>query len=150
VTGLASEKLARFKEFAKRHPRLVEEVRSNRRSWQDIYEEWVIFGEDHEIWDPYLTEKEKENRSSSAKTEPNRNVNRPSNPFANRPPAPPNLFSLLSRIDFDDLQHYMSQIDGALSTVQQLIEKFPKGEGRPPGYGPSSPQNQPLFPFRKD
>lgn len=148
---MASEKLARFKEFVKRHPKLVEEVRNNRRSWQDIYEEWVIFGEDHEIWDPYLPEKKKENRSSSAETEPHRNANRPPNPFTNRPPAPPmNLFSLLSKIDFDDLQHYMSQVDGALSTLQQLIEKIPKGGGGPYGYGPYPPQNQPPFPFQKD
>lgn len=153
---MASEKMIQFKKFAQDHPKLVEEVRKKDRTWQQIYEEWVIFGEDHEIWDPY----KKEEKSSDDK--------RSSSPKA--PETIANLFSMLKKVDYDDLQKYLSQFGGALTNVQKLMEQFQsKGEssasqsehssrtgsgqsGPPPqNYGmfPPGGQQQP-FPYRRD
>ena len=46
-------KLEQFKDFVRRHPLLRDEVRNNRRTWQSIYEEWVLYGENDSIWEPY-------------------------------------------------------------------------------------------------
>ncbi len=35
-----------FKEFVKKYPKLKEEVRLEKRSWQNIYDEWKLYGDD--------------------------------------------------------------------------------------------------------
>lgn len=102
----------RFKQFARRHPKLVQEVRSNRRTWQEIYEEWTIFGEEHDIWAPY-----RETGTYSAK-EPNRD----SSP-ERKNESLYSLLSLLKKIDIDEAMSYASQINEALTSVRDMIEK---------------------------
>lgn len=140
---MASEKVARFKEFAKEHPKLVNEVRNNNRSWQQIYEEWEIFGSKHEIWDSYLS-KGKSKKSEAGGS--SRSAGSTSESIAN-------LFSVLKKVDFDDLQKYISQFGGVLSNVQEVMDRFvPQGGGSstPPNYGPYPPQERTPFSFRKD
>ena len=40
-----SEKLDEFKKFVKAHPLLKNEVLSKRKTWQELYEDFVILGE---------------------------------------------------------------------------------------------------------
>ncbi len=48
-----SSRIELFREFISRHPSLRNEVLSGKKTWQSIYEDWVILGEDNEIWNPY-------------------------------------------------------------------------------------------------
>lgn len=48
-------KMDQFKDFVRRHPSLRDEVRSNKRTWQNIYEEWTLYGEDDSQWSNYRT-----------------------------------------------------------------------------------------------
>lgn len=41
-----SEKLDEFKKFVKAHPLLKTEVSSKRKTWQELYEDFVLLGED--------------------------------------------------------------------------------------------------------
>lgn len=144
-------RVGEFKEFVRRHPKLVEEVRNKKRSWQEIYEEWDLFGDDHEIWEPYLPDVKK--RPSTANG---------ANPAAGQ--QAPGLLSMLGKIDLDDVQKYAAQLNDTLAYVQQLLEKFQKDDDQssqnppgsygppgsngffgPPGYGPRPPhQNGPY------
>ncbi|HEY8364509.1 MAG TPA: spore coat protein YlbD [Haloplasmataceae bacterium] len=51
-----------FKEFVKQYPRLKYEVREGKRTWQSIYEEWTLLGDDGS-WDAY--KEVNNNRNSS-------------------------------------------------------------------------------------
>lgn len=42
-----------FRVFVSKHPKVKEEVTSNKMSWQQIYENWVILGESDSMWDKY-------------------------------------------------------------------------------------------------
>ncbi len=35
-----------FKEFVLKYPKLKDEVRNDKRTWQSIYEEWKLYGDD--------------------------------------------------------------------------------------------------------
>ncbi|HET7658335.1 MAG TPA: YlbD family protein [Bacillales bacterium] len=135
-----SGKIDQFKKFAQDHPKLVDEVRNKERTWQQIYEEWVIFGEDHEIWDPY----KKEEKSGGSRT------------AGKAPESIAGLFQLLKKIDYDDLQNYISQFGGVLTNVQKLMDQFqPQGRSNqpagPPNYGMYPPQAQQTpFSYRRD
>ena len=36
-----------FRAFVNKYPKLREEVRGGKKTWQNIYEEWVLFGEEN-------------------------------------------------------------------------------------------------------
>ena len=49
------DKKEEFKEFAKKHKSLINYVKNNSdASWQKLYEIYDIYGEDEEVWKPYL------------------------------------------------------------------------------------------------
>lgn len=41
-----ASRMNEFKDFVSRHEKIKEEVRNGNRTWQSIYEDWVILGED--------------------------------------------------------------------------------------------------------
>lgn len=42
-----------FRDFVKRFPGVRDEVINNKNTWQKIYEDWVILGENDARWDAY-------------------------------------------------------------------------------------------------
>lgn len=42
-----------FKAFVRTIPSIKEEVVSGRYTWQQLYEFYVLYGEDDKIWEPY-------------------------------------------------------------------------------------------------
>ena len=57
------EKKSEFKEYARKHPELIEHVKNHSMTWQQFYEIYDIYGEDEKAWAPYL--KKSENDFSS-------------------------------------------------------------------------------------
>ena len=53
-----SAKMEQFRVFVSKHPLLKEEVRNNKFTWQNVYEEWVLYGEEDDSWKKYEQEKE--------------------------------------------------------------------------------------------
>ncbi len=47
-----------FKEFVRGHPLLKYEVRDQKLSWQNIYEEWDLLGGNDPSWEKYAEKKE--------------------------------------------------------------------------------------------
>ncbi|MCK9471453.1 MAG: spore coat protein YlbD [Bacilli bacterium] len=43
-----------FREFISRFPKIRDDVRSGKRTWQNIYEEWVLYGENDQQWLKYV------------------------------------------------------------------------------------------------
>ena len=46
-------RLDEFRVFVQKHPLLRDEVKSQNRTWQSIYEEWVLYGEGNDFWKAY-------------------------------------------------------------------------------------------------
>lgn len=47
------EKITEFKEFVRQHTGLKDSVRKGNTSWQNLYEEWYLYGSDDKQWSPY-------------------------------------------------------------------------------------------------
>ena len=60
-----SEKLDEFKQFVKRHPLLKNEVLAKRKTWQQLYEEYVLLGE--EEFSSFKKEEENEQEKTEKK-----------------------------------------------------------------------------------
>ena len=46
-------RMDQFREFVNAHPLLREDVRNGKRTWQNIYEEWVLYGGNEQQWGAY-------------------------------------------------------------------------------------------------
>lgn len=128
-----------FKEFVKSHPLLVKEVRSGNKTWQDLFEEWIILGDNHANWEPYKkimkevpiesTEETKSQNSTESTEEKKADIknDESSTSSGTSNAALGHLMGLIKNINLNDLQGHMSQLSGLLNNVQQLVGTFQGG-----------------------
>ena len=53
------DKKEEFKAFVKENPFLIQYVRDGKKSWQDFYEMYDLYGEDEDAWGKLLNEENK-------------------------------------------------------------------------------------------
>lgn len=111
-----------FKAFVKKHPKLASIKKENNLSWQDLFEEWVLYGEDQEFWKEYGIELKSEKKDKKL-------FNLGSSPDLSK------LMGFFNQLDPDDLQQKLKQLDGALNTIQGFIGQFSSPSQSP---GPST------------
>ncbi|WNB90518.1 spore coat protein YlbD [Bacillus sp. NEB1478] len=102
-----------FKEFVQKHPDLVKEVKKNNRPWKEIYQDWIILGEEHESWNQYTR-----NKSNNKKEK---------TPLKERTKAEltvGDIVSGLSKLQITDVQKYLSQFGSLMDAVQELLQQF--------------------------
>jgi hypothetical protein len=116
-----------FKQFVKRHPKMIQEVRKGTKTWKQLYEDWYLFGEEDEIWNEY-----KENRQETKGTE--------SQGFIDK------VVSTLKNMDANEMQQHIASIQQAIAVIQSVIGQLQGMKA------PSSPVQQEHHPFsfRKD
>ncbi|MCY7770528.1 YlbD family protein [Bacillus haynesii] len=127
----AQSSINEFKQFIKRHPKLISEVRKQEKSWQEVYENWVLLGEDDSIWDPY---REKE---ASAENEPDAGDK---NDFISK------MVTAVRKMDANQMNEQINKMSQSISSLQSLLSQFSSGSQKQ--------QNQSggehPFSFRKD
>ncbi|WEG11689.1 spore coat protein YlbD [Pullulanibacillus sp. KACC 23026] len=102
-----------FKAFVKKYPSLAKVKRENDLSWQDLFEEWVLYGEDKEFWKEYgITIKStgQERKLFNFGTGSGTDLSK--------------LMGILNQIDPEDLQEKLKQVDSALTTLSSFIGSF--------------------------
>jgi len=110
-----------FREFVKRYPKLRDDVRTGKRTWQNIYEEWSILGEKDNQWADYR-EENKQNRSAN---NTNNNQNVPLNESIK------NIIGYIQKLNPDSINRTLNSIQ----KVIQIAQSFgPKNTNRVPYY----------------
>lgn len=109
-----------FKEFVHKHPELIKEVKKNKRPWKEVYQDWIVLGEEHESWNQYSKEKkiEQEKRSSSSKS-------------MKAELTIGDIIAGLSKLQITDVQKYLSQFGSLMDAVQELLQQFNNQSDRP-------------------
>lgn len=121
--------LDEFKKFVRKYPGLKYDVRSGNVTWQSIYEEWYLYGEDDSQWEKY---KEVPTETSTSKT-PATNIS--SNTTSNTEAKTSNNNSTLSATEmmtqaFQYLQKMdMNKVQQTMGTVQKFIQIFQTFQG---------------------
>ncbi|MFT4416096.1 YlbD family protein [Fredinandcohnia humi] len=118
-----------FKSFVKKHPQLVQEVRKGHYSWQELYEDWYLLGEQDEKWKKY-----KQNGSPTTKESKDDFIGK--------------IFSTIKNVDMNDIQQQITNVGEAITTIQTVINQFQSFKN--PTYQHSSTRHQHPFVFRKD
>lgn len=129
------EKITEFKEFVRQHSGLKDSVRNGNTTWQNIYEEWFLYGSDDKQWSPY-----KNNTTTATSTDTSTPTVAPTpTPAATPTPASEVIskestdqlsgtemmtqaFEYLQKVDIDKVQKTMG-------TVQQCIQIFQTMQG---------------------
>ena len=105
------EKIDEFKEFVRQYPGLKNEVRDGRSSWQNLYEEWYLYGSDDAQWDRYKSSENVSKPESDGKVDPTSGVE-----------VMTQAFEYLQNMDIDKVQKTMG-------TIQQCIQIFQTMQG---------------------
>lgn len=61
-------KIDDFKEFVRKNPSLISQVKENNMTWQQFYEFYDLYGEDKNIWNNYIKGNNSENNSNNKST----------------------------------------------------------------------------------
>ena len=131
-----SEKLDEFKQFVKRHPLLKQEVLAKRKTWQQLYEEYVILGEDE--FSAFTEEKAKEEVTEDSKE------TKPAKKDSSTEDLIKNIVGYVKKIDPD-------QITKTVTSIQKVLELFSSfGAGAATSALAKKSTGDPLFDKRFD
>lgn len=125
--------IEKFKGFVRNNPKVIQEVRKGNATWQELYEDWYLLGEDDSRWDSIGKEKNTDVESASEK----------------KTDWMATISGMMKKMDPNQVQHHINNLSQAIGAVQGLLTQF-QGGNQPPNQarnieGPKSP-----FSFRKD
>jgi len=109
-----------FREFVGRYPKIRDDVRSGKRTWQNIYEEWVLYGENDNQWQQYNSS----DNNYTNQTTTNQNRQQPQS----LGDSVKNIVSYIQKINPDSLNRTLNTVQ----KVVQIAQSF-GGRGNPTG-----------------
>ena len=107
----------RFREFVKVHPYLVNEVRNKQATWQELFEEWYLLGEDHPRW-----QADDSVQGSVGKTEPV--VAAATEKAEQSSELLGTVMSAVKNMDIGQIQQYISSANQAIGAIQGVLSAF--------------------------
>lgn len=125
-----------FKKFVKNNPEIIKAVRQESVTWQELYEDWYLFGEEDPRWESFgvNTTKKDEGKESEKSEEKSDWVGQ--------------VLGAVKNMDPVQIEGYIYNLSQALGAIQSVLSQF-KGSGQennqPPVQQPPHP-----FSFRKD
>lgn len=126
----------KFKEFVKNNPKVIQEVRKGNSTWQELYEDWYLLGEEDKRWETIGTEN---NSEPEKKTE-------------SKGDWMSNIMGMVKKMDPDQMQGHINNLSQALGAIQGVISQFQGNSGSTGGVGAPKASEGPKHPFlfRKD
>ncbi|WP_226658393.1 YlbD family protein [Pseudalkalibacillus hwajinpoensis] len=119
-----SQKVQEFKTFVKAHPHVLKKVKQNEKTLQELFEEWMLFGEDDPSW---YEEEQKDDREVASEK------------------GIGSMLGAIKQMNFEEVQKGIEQFSGAVYSIQEVLSQF-RSKPKPPPYT----QSRSPFPFRHD
>ncbi len=102
-----------FKEFVKKHPRLLKPVQNGETTWQKLYEIYDLYGEEGEAWNDYLKPKNEDRALNTEKAAVG----------AATGFGLAELVNVFKNLDLDSLQNGIGNIQRVLGVIQDFGRK---------------------------
>ncbi|MEH6944990.1 spore coat protein YlbD [Bacillus sp. JJ722] len=112
MSNKTQQSMEEFKVFIRNHPSLVKEVRRGIYTWQEIYEDWYLLGEQNTVWDGYRETAIAVEQVSTVKQE------------EEQKDMIANVFESLKNIDVQSMQKHVSNLSQALGAISGVISQF--------------------------
>jgi hypothetical protein len=130
-------KVKEFKEFVQKHPKLSSEVRKGSATWQDLFEEWYLLGEEDPRWNSYRegegNQEKKEKKETTGWMD--------------------QIGGMLKNMDPNQMQDHINSLSQAIGAVQGVLSQFQSSDtGSSSTTQQSETPQRPRHPFlfRKD
>lgn len=132
----------KFKEYVRVHPELIKQVRSGTNTWQELYEEWYLFGEDDSKGKENVEERNQSTEASKEESSPKEE--------SSKKDWMSTVLGAVKNMDPNQLQHHIVSISSALGAIQGVISSLQGGSSvqNPPKKNVSPPSHP--FQFRQD
>ncbi|MED3552316.1 YlbD family protein [Cytobacillus praedii] len=101
-----------FKTFVKANPKIMDEVKTGKKTLQELYEEWYLLGEEDSRWDSLRMG----TKSESAPEEKEKKTDWIGT-----------IMGTIKKVDPNEMQGYVNNISKALAAVQGVISQFQGG-----------------------
>lgn len=95
-----------FKKFVSSHKELINFVNKNEMTWQKFYDMYSLYGENNDVWKPYLNNTAKDNNEKLLS-----NI------------AVKDLVNAFKNVDVDTMQKNITTINKALTLIGSLLAK---------------------------
>lgn len=125
--------LVKFKDFVNKHPGLIANVRRGKQDWQYYFEQWTTLGEEDQSWQQYRQEgmEEPSEEKTNKKDEKNKQA------------WYKQMAELANKVDFNNMEEHVNQLDSAFASVRALIDQFKSDDAAPTP--PTDPVQQPRY-----
>lgn len=128
---MVNSKIDEFKLFVKANPFLISYIRDGKKSWQDFYEIYDMYGDDEEAWNKYLDNSSSDDRSSDNKnSNSNSNSNSSNNSFTGHLD---DFIKMAKNVDVDKVQEGITSLQKTLALFGDL---FVNKNNNNKGYSP--------------
>ncbi len=119
----------------------MKEVRRGVYTWQEIYEDWFLLGEQHEVWQGYEGE-----GTVAIDDKGTENPQQESAPSGEKDTMAA-IFESLKNVDVQSMQKHVANLSQALGAISGVISSFQKAP-EPDQQSPSKKQKP--FSMKKD
>ncbi|GIN91490.1 hypothetical protein J6TS1_04430 [Siminovitchia terrae] len=123
-----------FKAFVKEHPILIKLVRDDEYTWQELYEDWYLLGEDDPKWTQY---KNGSQTKTSHKKDDDKNWVQ-------------QLTGVFKKMDANQMQHHINNLSQAIGAIQGVLTQFQGNNQENTNTQPQNDAPRNPFSFRKD
>lgn len=125
----------KFKDFVKRHPAIAASVRNEEYTWQELFEDWYLLGEEDPKWKQF----------QESDVPPNTTSTNDEKGWVNQ------ITGLLKNMDVNQMQNHINSLSQAIGAVQGILTQF---QGQNASNVHNTPQQSSErkhpFAFRKD
>lgn len=129
---------------------MLKTVKNGDKTLQDLFEEYLLFGEEDDIWDTYRNAKaaDGEGEAEEADDEESESKETDKNSSKKDSKGTQDILNMLKKVNFNDLQEHLTQFGGVLASVQELLGQFKQNPQQPPQN--NQQQNSSPFSFHDD
>ena len=113
----------KFREFVRDHPYIANEVRNKQATWQELFEEWYLLGEDHPRWQSD-NNKAVEPESIERKEEPANSAEDAGTSSQSNPELIGSVINAVKNMDLTQMQQYISSANQAIGAIQGVLSAF--------------------------